>query len=180
MITHFKYIDCHKMIAVQGSSTKDSNNFSWSLLMHIFHRNMLFVSSFVINFWADREFVNFILKIYWGNLLVIYSLRKLKVNLENNFDHAENKIQFNKIQHTIYIRNNMGQKCEGNCGLWVLNEIQPISTQIGLNGLCYLAGNSQTAPMIFFKFSGYVFLRISLRTHKPQLPSHFWPILFLV
>ena len=22
-----------------------------------------------------------------------------------------------------YIRNNMGQKCEGNCGLWVLNEI---------------------------------------------------------
>ena len=75
MITHFKYIDCHKMIAVQGSSTKDSNNFSWSLLMHIFYINMLFVSSFVINFWADREFVNFILKIYWGNLLVIYSLK---------------------------------------------------------------------------------------------------------
>ena len=25
--------------------------------------------------------------------------------------------------HTIYTRNNMGQKCEGNCGLWVLNEI---------------------------------------------------------
>ena len=25
--------------------------------------------------------------------------------------------------HTIYSRNNMGQKCEGNCGLWVLNEI---------------------------------------------------------
>ena len=28
-----------------------------------------------------------------------------------------------KIRHTIYTRNNMGQKCEGNCGLWVLNEI---------------------------------------------------------
>ena len=27
------------------------------------------------------------------------------------------------IYHTIYTRNNMGQKCEGNCGLWVLNEI---------------------------------------------------------
>ena len=27
------------------------------------------------------------------------------------------------VAHTIYIRNNMGQKCEGNCGLWVLNEI---------------------------------------------------------
>ena len=25
--------------------------------------------------------------------------------------------------HTIYTRNNMGPKCEGNCGLWVLNEI---------------------------------------------------------
>ena len=25
--------------------------------------------------------------------------------------------------HTIYIRNNMGQKCEGNYGLWVLNDI---------------------------------------------------------
>ena len=25
--------------------------------------------------------------------------------------------------HTIYTRNNMGQKCEGNCGLWVINEI---------------------------------------------------------
>ena len=27
------------------------------------------------------------------------------------------------MYHTIYTRNNMGQKCEGNCGLWVLNEI---------------------------------------------------------
>ena len=43
----------------------------------------------------------------------------------------------------------------------------------GLDWLCYLAGNSQTAPTIFFKFSGYIFLIISLRTHKPQLPSHF-------
>ena len=25
--------------------------------------------------------------------------------------------------HTIYTRINMGQKCEGNCGVWVLNEI---------------------------------------------------------
>ena len=28
-----------------------------------------------------------------------------------------------KTQHTIYTRNNMGHKCEGDCGLWVLNEI---------------------------------------------------------
>ena len=25
--------------------------------------------------------------------------------------------------HITYSRNNVGQKCEGNCGLWVLNEI---------------------------------------------------------
>ena len=25
--------------------------------------------------------------------------------------------------HTIYTRNNMGHKCEGNCGLWVLHEM---------------------------------------------------------
>ena len=28
-----------------------------------------------------------------------------------------------KVPHTIYTRNNMGQKCEGDCGLWVLDEI---------------------------------------------------------
>ena len=27
------------------------------------------------------------------------------------------------IYHTNYSRNNMGQKCEGNCGLWVLYAI---------------------------------------------------------
>ena len=36
------------------------------------------------------------------------------------------------------------------------NHILKISTQIGLNWLCYLAGNSQTAPTILFKFSGCV------------------------
>ena len=37
------------------------------------------------------------------------------------------KISFHWLEsesfHTIYTRNNMGQKCEGDCGLWVLNEI---------------------------------------------------------
>ena len=27
------------------------------------------------------------------------------------------------VPHTTYSTNNMGQKCEGNCGLWVPNEI---------------------------------------------------------
>ena len=26
------------------------------------------------------------------------------------------------LSHTTYSRNNMGQKCGGNCGFWVLNE----------------------------------------------------------
>ena len=30
--------------------------------------------------------------------------------------------------HTTYSRNNMGQKCEGNCGLWVLTEIKKVYT----------------------------------------------------
>ena len=28
-----------------------------------------------------------------------------------------------RVRHTTYSRNNMRQKCVGNCGLWVLNEI---------------------------------------------------------
>ena len=32
-------------------------------------------------------------------------------------------ILFFKVFHTTYSRNNMGQKCEGNCSLWVLIEI---------------------------------------------------------
>ena len=34
--------------------------------------------------------------------------------------------------------------------------IKPISTQIGLDWLCYLAGNFQRAPTIFLKLSGYL------------------------
>ena len=34
-----------------------------------------------------------------------------------------NILNFLFTMHTIYTRNNMGHKCEGNCGLWVLNEI---------------------------------------------------------
>ena len=112
--------------------------------------------------------------------------------------------RFNIARHTTYIRNNVGQKCDGNCGFLVLNEMikkiyaenlkswVPFGSYL-LNSTANLAQiewiwaelavlfsrKSQMAPTIFFRFSGYVFLRISLRTHKPQLPSHFWPILFL-
>ena len=37
-------------------------------------------------------------------------------------DNSENNL-YVRITHTIYTRNNMGLKCEGNCGLWVLNKI---------------------------------------------------------
>ena len=85
------------------------------------------------------------------------------------------------IDHTAYSRNNMGQNVRAIvvCGFLIAQPIQPISTHIVLDWLCYLAGNSLTAPTIFFKFSGYIFLIVLLRTHKPQLPSHFWPILYM-
>ena len=35
--------------------------------------------------------------------------------------------------------------------------IQPISTQVWMDWLCYLAGNSQPAPTIFLKLSAYFF-----------------------
>ena len=59
--------------------------------------------------------------------------------------------------HTIYSRNNIGKKCEGNCGLWVLNEIIKRMSPENLKKImgAYLADNSQTAPTIFFEFSGY-------------------------
>ena len=70
----------------------------------------------------------------------------------------------------------MCQKWEGYCGLLVLNELilkkyaeslknivgavwELLSADLGGNGLdwlCYLAGNSQTAPTIFFKLSAYI------------------------
>ena len=36
--------------------------------------------------------------------------------------HDSPEFQTNLL-HTTYSRNNMGQKCEGNCGLSILNEI---------------------------------------------------------
>ena len=39
-----------------------------------------------------------------------------------NSKNREQKVTF-FYKHTTYTRNNMGQKCEGDCGLWVLNEM---------------------------------------------------------
>ena len=41
--------------------------------------------------------------------------------------------------HTTYTRNSMSQKCEGNCGLWVLNEI--IKKKNILNNLKKIVGD---------------------------------------
>ena len=52
----------------------------------------------------------------------VYLLFKLDFILPK----VENTLQRNIkliLNHTAYSRNNMGQKCEGNCGLWILNEI---------------------------------------------------------
>ena len=82
---------------------------------------------------------------------------------------------------TTYSRNNMGQKCEGNCGLWVLNEIifkkYPENmkkkwelfgscllnstanlSRNGLDQLCYIAGNSQTNSHDFFHIFSILFI----------------------
>ena len=41
-----------------------------------------------------------------------------------NFAICKNeKVSNYQILHTTYSRNIKGQKCEDNCGLWVLNEI---------------------------------------------------------
>ena len=58
--------------------------------------------------------------------------------------------------------------------VWELPAKYPISTQIGLDWLCYLAGNSQTAPTIFFIFSGYFFKNYFIQ--NPQ--NHKWPHIF--
>ena len=42
---------------------------------------------------------------------------------ESNVLKLHTRYSTEKLNHTIYTRNNMGQECEGNCGLWVLNEI---------------------------------------------------------
>ena len=36
---------------------------------------------------------------------------------------SDPRLILSDLPHTIYTRNNMGQKCGGNCGLWVLHEI---------------------------------------------------------
>ena len=46
-----------------------------------------------------------------GSSLILCSLLETRA--------GEGKI----VRHTIYTRNNMCQKCEGNCGLWALNKI---------------------------------------------------------
>ena len=58
---------------------------------------------------------------------------------------------------------------------------QPIQPNLGENGLdwlCYLAGNFQVAPTIFFHIFRIFFCIISLRTHKPEMPAHFCHLIF--
>ena len=75
----------------------------------------------------------------------------------------------------------MGQKCEGNCGLWVLNEILKkhilkIWKKSWVPFGSYLLDSTADSAQFEWKLAG---LAVLFRTHKPQLPSHFWPILFL-
>jgi hypothetical protein len=79
----------------------------------------------------------------------------------------------------------MGPKWEGNCNLWVLNEIikkiyieslkkiQPISTQVWLDWLCYLAGNSQMAPTIFFQIFRIYFFNYFIKNPQTTIALTF-------
>ena len=58
----------------------------------------------------------------------------------------------------------MCQKWEGDCGLWVLNEII-------LNK--YAESLKKIVGAGFLKLPAYIFKLIPLRNHKPQSPSHF-------
>ena len=44
-------------------------------------------------------------------------------NNRKNSTSSRNRNYSIEIEDTACSRNNMGQKCEGNCGLWVLNEM---------------------------------------------------------
>ena len=56
-----------------------------------------------------------------------YIVNAYKYRLQTYFTISQrvilSKQKCKKIVHTTYSRNNIGQKCEGNCGLWVLIEI---------------------------------------------------------
>ena len=58
--------------------------------------------------------------------------------------------------------------------VWPLAQpIQPISTQIRLNWLCYLAGNSQTAPTIFFQIFRIWFFKDFIRNPQTTIALTF-------
>jgi hypothetical protein len=73
------------------------------------------------------------------------------------------------VFHTTYSRNNLGQKCEGNCGL----PIQPNLSGNGLDWLCYLAGNSQAAPTFFFQIFRILFFDYFIKNPQTTIALTF-------
>ena len=55
----------------------------------------------------------------YSELLSRYSHKTFKCQIHEN-NVVKNLTSF---LHTTYSRSNIGQECEGNCGLWVLNEM---------------------------------------------------------
>ena len=52
-------------------------------------------------------------------------------------------------------------------------QIQPISTQIGLDWLSYLAGNFQTVPMILLKLSRYILFKYFIKNPQTTIALTF-------
>ena len=57
------------------------------------------------------------------------------------------------MAHTTYIRNSMGQECEGNCVLWIFNElikkIYPEHLKKIVGAVCELPAKSTANPAQF-------------------------------
>ena len=66
--------------------------------------------------------MDFVNKKFKYKVLLIYD-QKFKCVCRFCYDYNSCKYQLTYITPSMYTRNNMGQKYEGNCGLWVLNEI---------------------------------------------------------
>ena len=81
-------------------------------------------------FYTQNLFKPYFLFLFTNKSTVVKDASMFLHLLKNFFDEAV--VKYTKYiwtfdiegvgKHTIYSRNNMGQKCEGNCGLLVFNE----------------------------------------------------------
>ena len=86
--------------------------------------------------------------------------------------------------HTIYSKNNIGQKCKGNCGLWVLNEmikkyIVEIWKKLWVPFGSYLLNSTANPAQFEWKLAGLAVLlkQVTPKQH-PRFFSNFLGYIF--